>query len=49
MGIIQSPYEILQILSVTPFNKTPLFTLFFDNFTLSCRERGHKQLVLFDL
>jgi hypothetical protein len=49
MGIIHSPYKILQILSVTPFNKTPLFTLFCDNFTLSYRECGHKQLVLFDL
>jgi IS4 transposase len=45
----QSYYEILQILSITVFEKTPVFTLFSDeNYTFE-HESNRKQLTLFDL
>jgi len=44
-----SAYEILQILSVTIFIKTPLLTLFSLDFTLFNNYYNPKQLLLFDL
>lgn len=48
-SLIQSHYEILQILSVTVFEKTPVFSLFsgenYTNNVVPC----HNQLLLFDL
>jgi hypothetical protein len=48
-SLTQSYYEILQILSVTVFEKTPVFTLFAgENYTSeTCNDPN--QLLLFDL
>jgi IS4 transposase len=48
-SLSQSYYEILQILSITVFDKTPIFTLFAgENYTFETCS-NHKQLTLFDL
>ena len=42
-------YEILQILSVSAFDKTPINELFTDNIIQNNNESNHNQLTLFDL
>ena len=42
-------YEILQILSVSAFDKTPINELFTDNTIQNNNESNHNQLTLFDL
>ena len=42
-------YEILQILSVSAFDKTPINELFADNTIQDNKNANHNQLVLFDL
>jgi len=49
LKIDHSAYEILQILSVTVFIKTPLLTIFSQDFTLFDKHYNPKQLLLFDL
>lgn len=48
LDIKVSMYEILQVLSVTLFEKTELKTLFFDHLDNFSKEDLHKQLLLFD-
>jgi hypothetical protein len=48
-SLAQSYYEILQILSVTVFEKTPVFAMFAgENYTSAPRDNPN-QLTLFDL
>ncbi len=42
-------YEILQILSISPFDKTPINELFTDDAIQNNNESNHNQLTLFDL
>jgi IS4 transposase len=48
-SLSQSDYEILQILSITVFEKTPVFTLFAGENYTSDTCNNSKQLTLFDL
>jgi IS4 transposase len=49
LRIDRSPYEILQILSVTLFEKTPIFEALSVQKIQDSEVPGHKQLMLFDL
>lgn len=48
LGIKASLYTILQILSVTPFEKTPIDQAFFDASYKPCLDDANNQLKLFD-
>ena len=48
LGLEASLYEILQVLSVTLFEKTPLKSLFSADFTDASKDIFHNQLLLFD-
>jgi hypothetical protein len=45
--IKHSPYEILQILSITLLNKTPLTQLFKESYPQTIKELNDKQLNMF--
>jgi len=49
VGIDRSLYEILQIFSLTQFEKTPIFEVFENRSYKSMEDENHKQLQLFDL
>ena len=46
LGLEQSLYEILQILSITPFEKTPILQLFSSSELESFQQTDEKQLKL---
>ena len=48
-GSERSLYEILQILSVSPFDKTPINQLLTSSELQTENKRSHKQLTIFDL
>ena len=48
LGSSASLSELLQILSVTPFEKTPLNTLFLEADSLLLTEHSANQLILFE-
>jgi IS4 transposase len=47
LKITHSNYEILQVLSITLLNKTPINQLFDNNYLQSFKELNHNQLDLF--
>ena len=49
LGLSQSLYQILQIFSLTQFEKTPVFTMFQNKFNNFQNSGHHNQLTLFDL
>jgi hypothetical protein len=48
LGIERSMGEILQILSISLFEKTPLLQAFSNEFSTMEEGRDHNQLILFD-
>jgi len=49
LGLTQSLYEILQFMSLAPFEKTPIIELFSHSRSSNEIVESHKQLTLFDL
>ncbi len=49
LNLDRTIYEILQILSVSAFDKTPINELFTDDTIQGNNESNHNQLTLFDL
>jgi IS4 transposase len=49
LGLSQSLYQILQIFSLTQFEKTPVFTMLQNKIYNFQKSVSHNQLTLFDL